>query len=242
MAHIDAGKTTDDRADPLLHRRRLQDRRGPRGHRRRWTGWPQEQERGITITSAATTCFWNDHRHQHHRHARPRGLHHGSGAVAARARRRRRGLRCAWPACEPQSETVWRQADKYHVPRICLHEQDGPDRGGLLGAVASMIETGSAPTPVPVQIPIGAEDTFTGVIDLVRMQAILYRRRDAGRRVRRSATSRPTCSTEAHELPREADRGRRRDRRRRSWTSTSTATDLTPSEIMHGHPPGHDRS
>jgi elongation factor G len=80
----------------------------------------QEQERGITITSAATTCVWNDHRDQHHRHPGPRRLHRRGRALAARARRRRSPSSTRVAGVEPQTETVWRQADKYDVPRICF--------------------------------------------------------------------------------------------------------------------------
>ena len=90
----------------------------------------QEQERGITITSAATTCTWKRHPHQHHRHAWPRGLHRRGGAFAARARRRGRVFDSV-SGVQPQSETVWRQADKYKVPRICFVNKMDKARRGL---------------------------------------------------------------------------------------------------------------
>jgi hypothetical protein len=132
----------------------------------------QEQERGITITSAATTCLWKDHLDQHHRHARPRRLHRRGRAVAARARRRGRRVRRV-AGVEPQSETVWRQADKYGVPRICFINK--MDR---LGADFYAASTPSSRPPRrhrgAIQLPIGAESDFKGVVDLVEMKAHIW--------------------------------------------------------------------
>jgi elongation factor G len=134
---------------------------------------PQEQERGITITAAATTCFWADHRiniidtpgHVDFTMEVERSLRVLDGAVV---------VFDGVAGVEPQSETVWRQADRYRVPRICFInklDRTGADFWRCVG----MIEDRLGANAVPVQIPIGSEDAFAGVIDLIRMEAILYR-------------------------------------------------------------------
>ncbi|NQV30128.1 MAG: elongation factor G, partial [Candidatus Marinimicrobia bacterium] len=132
----------------------------------------QEKERGITITSAATTCFWHDHRiniidtpgHVDFTAEVERSLRVLDGAVA---------LFCAVGGVEPQSETVWRQADKYGVPRIAFVNK--MDRTGAdFYHVLDMIRKRLGANPVPIVLPIGAGDLFTGIIDLLSMQAILY--------------------------------------------------------------------
>jgi elongation factor G len=133
----------------------------------------QEQERGITITSAATTCFWRDHRiniidtpgHVDFTAEVERSLRVLDGAVA---------VFDAVAGVEPQSETVWRQADKYRVPRICfVNKMDrvGADFKRTLAQIQSKLQG----NPVAIQLPIGSEDHFEGVIDLVRMKAITYK-------------------------------------------------------------------
>ena len=139
----------------------------------------QEQERGITITSAATTCFWKgmDQSYPEHRvniidtpgHVDftievERSLRVLDGAVA---------VFCAVGGVEPQSETVWRQADKYVVPRMAFVNK--MDRAGAdFERVAGQIKRRLGGNPVPIQYPIGAEDSFEGVVDLVRMKAIYW--------------------------------------------------------------------
>jgi elongation factor G len=132
----------------------------------------QEQERGITITSAATTCFWKDHRiniidtpgHVDFTVEVERSLRVLDGAVA---------VFDSVAGVEPQSETVWRQADKYRVPRICFVNK--MDRiGADFRRTLDQIETKLGSNPVAVQIPIGSEDRFRGAIDLIRMKAIVY--------------------------------------------------------------------
>jgi elongation factor G len=134
---------------------------------------PQEQERGITITAAATTCFWNDNRiniidtpgHVDFTVEVERSLRVLDGAVV---------VFDGVAGVEPQSETVWRQADRYRVPRICFINK--LDRTGAdFWRCVEMIRDRLGATPVPIQIPIGSEDAFRGVVDLVRMKAILYR-------------------------------------------------------------------
>jgi elongation factor G len=133
----------------------------------------QEQERGITITSAATTCFWREHRiniidtpgHVDFTAEVERSLRVLDGAVA---------VFDAVAGVEPQSETVWRQADKYRVPRICfVNKMDriGADFKRTLEQITTKLQA----NPVAIQLPIGSEDKFTGVIDLVRMKAIRYK-------------------------------------------------------------------
>ena len=138
----------------------------------------QEQERGITITSAATTCFWKDCRiniidtpgHVDFTIEVERSLRVLDGAV------------CVFDAVagvEPQSETVWRQADTYHVPRICFVNK--MDRiGANFDRCVDMIRDRLGATPVPLQIPIGAEDKFDGIVDLIRGQAIVYDKSSKG--------------------------------------------------------------
>jgi elongation factor G len=133
----------------------------------------QEQERGITITSAATTCFWRDHRvniidtpgHVDFTVEVERSLRVLDGAVA---------VFDAVAGVEPQSETVWRQADKYRVPRICfVNKMDriGADFRRTLGQVESKLQA----NPVAIQLPIGSEDRFRGVVDLIAMKAVVYK-------------------------------------------------------------------
>ncbi len=132
----------------------------------------QEQERGITITSAATTCYLARHPDQHHRYPRPRGLHRRGGALAARPRRRRAPFSTPWPASQPQSETVWRQADKYHVPAHRFINK--MDRWAPTSSTPST-PFASASTPTPCHPdPHRPEDKFKGVIDLVQMKAIVW--------------------------------------------------------------------
>jgi elongation factor G len=132
----------------------------------------QEKERGITITSAATTCFWKDHRiniidtpgHVDFTIEVERSLRVLDGAVA---------VFCAVGGVEPQSETVWRQADKYQIPRIAfINKMDrvGANFQGCLQMMVDRLKT----TPLPIQLPLGKEDDFQGVIDLVTMKAIVY--------------------------------------------------------------------
>ncbi len=171
MAHIDAGKTTTTERI-LFYTGRLH-RMGEVHEGGATMDWmEQEQERGITITSAATTCFWNDHRvniidtpgHVDFTVEVERSLRVLDGAIA---------LFCAVGGVEPQSETVWRQADKYHVPRIAFINKMDRTGADFYNAIDMMKERLKA-NPVPVQIPIGAGDMFRGVIDLVRGKAIVW--------------------------------------------------------------------
>jgi elongation factor G len=171
MAHIDAGKTTlTERI--LFYTGRLR-RMGEVHDGAAVMDWmTQEKERGITITSAATTCFWLDHRiniidtpgHVDFTMEVERSLRILDGAVA---------VFCGVGGVEPQSETVWKQADKYRIPRIAfVNKMDRPG-ADFDTAVSTMVDRLGA-NPVPVQIPIGAGESFEGVIDLVTMKALRF--------------------------------------------------------------------
>ena len=175
MAHIDAGKTTT--SERILFYTGLTHKIGEVHDGAATMDWmEQEQERGITITSAATTTFWNYNNdkykinlidtpgHVDFTVEVERSLRVLDGAVAAF---------CAVGGVEPQSETVWRQADKYNVPRIGYVNK--MDRSGAnFFEVVRQVKDVLGATPCPIQIPIGAEETFKGVIDLVKMKAILW--------------------------------------------------------------------
>src|SRR5438067_302322 len=172
MAHIDAGKTTT--TERILYYTGITYKIGEVHDGTAVMDWmEQEQERGITITSAATTCFWRDHRiniidtpgHVDFTAEVERSLRVLDGAVA---------VFDAVAGVEPQSETVWRQADKYRVPRICfVNKMDriGADFKRTFEQIITKLEG----NPVAVQLPIGSEDKFIGLIDLVRMKAITYK-------------------------------------------------------------------
>lgn len=171
MAHIDAGKTTT--TERILYYAGKIHRMGEVHDGAATMDWmEQEKERGITITSAAITCFWKNHRiniidtpgHVDFTVEVERSLRVLDGAIA---------LFCAVGGVEPQSETVWRQADKYHIPRIAFINK--MDRiGADFYGVVEMIKERLGANVVPVQIPMGEGDMFTGLIDLIRMKAIIY--------------------------------------------------------------------
>ncbi len=170
-AHIDAGKTTTTERI-LFYTGRLH-RMGEVHEGAATMDWMvQEQERGITITSAATTCFWKDHRiniidtpgHVDFTVEVERSLRVLDGVVA---------IFCAKGGVEPQSETVWRQADRYHVPRIAYVNKMDTIGADFLAVVEQMKERLGA-RPVCLQLPIGVEDNFRGMVDLITGRAILY--------------------------------------------------------------------
>ena len=177
MAHIDAGKTTT--TERVLYYTGITHKLGEVHEGTAEMDWMvQEQERGITITSAATTCMWRDHRiniidtpgHVDFTAEVERSLRILDGAVA---------VFDAVAGVEPQSETVWRQANKYRVPRIAfVNKMDrvGANYERCLQMMADRLHT----TPVPVVIPWGAEDNFIGVIDVVRRSALRYNSDDLG--------------------------------------------------------------
>ena len=182
-AHIDAGKTTC--TERILFYTGRVHKIGEVHDGAATMDWMvQEQERGITITSAATATTWRDTRINIIDTPGPRGLHGRGRALAARARRLV-ALFDSVAAVQPQSETVWRQANKYKVPRIIFVNK--MDRMGAdFFNVVDKIRERLGARAVPIQVPIGAEDNFLGVVDLFTMQKIdLYRRSRIGDRRRR---------------------------------------------------------
>jgi elongation factor G len=171
MAHIDAGKTTT--TERILFYTGRVHKIGEVDEGSATMDWmEQERERGITITSAATTCYWNQHRiniidtpgHVDFTAEVERSLRVLDGVVA---------VFCAVGGVEPQSETVWRQANKYHIPRIAFVNK--MDRAGAnFFNVLEMIENRLKAHPVAISLPIGTGELFTGVIDLITQQAVLY--------------------------------------------------------------------
>jgi elongation factor G len=183
-AHVDAGKTTT--TERVLFYTGLSHKIGEVHDGAATMDWmEQEQERGITITSAATTCFWkgmdgqfDDHRiniidtpgHVDFTIEVERSLRVLDGAVV---------VLCASSGVQPQTETVWRQANKYEVPRMVFVNK--MDRTGAdFLAVVEQVKSRLGATPVPIQLPIGAEDEFKGVIDLIKMKAINWTQEDQG--------------------------------------------------------------
>ena len=177
VAHIDAGKTTT--TERILFYTGKIYKLGEVHDGTATMDWMvQEQERGITITSAATTCFWRDHRvniidtpgHVDFTAEVERSLRVLDGAV---------GVFCSVGGVEPQSETVWRQADKYKVPRIAFVNK--MDRQGAdFDRCVRMMKTRLNARPVPIQIPWGREENFLGMIDLVEMKAVRFKEEDQG--------------------------------------------------------------
>jgi elongation factor G len=171
IAHIDAGKTTT--TERILFYTKKIHRMGEVHEGAATMDWmPQEQERGITITSAATTCFWLDHRiniidtpgHVDFTAEVERSLRVLDGGVV---------VFDAVAGVEPQSETVWRQANKYNVPRICFVNK--MDRiGADFWRTVDMIRERLGAVPVPIQVPVGRESNFKGFLDLVEEQAIIF--------------------------------------------------------------------
>jgi elongation factor G len=177
MAHIDAGKTTT--TERILFYTGVLHRMGEVHDGAATMDWmEQEKERGITITSAATTCFWNNHRvniidtpgHVDFTVEVERSLRVLDGAVA---------LFCAVGGVEPQSETVWRQADKYGVPRLAFVNKMDRVGADYFNCI-SMMKTRLGANAVPIQIPVGEGDIFTGIIDLITMKARIFHENTAG--------------------------------------------------------------
>lgn len=177
MAHIDAGKTTT--TERVLYYTGRTNRMGEVDTGSAEMDWmEQEKERGITITSASTTCFWRDYQiniidtpgHVDFTVEVERSLRVLDGAVV---------IFDAVSGVEPQSETVWRQADKYHVPRVAFVNKMDRVGADFFTSVGSIAERLGA-HPVPMQLPLGQEASFAGVIDLIRMQAIVWEEETLG--------------------------------------------------------------
>ena len=179
MAHIDAGKTTT--TERILFYTGKTHKIGEVHEGAATMDWmEQEQERGITITSAATTCFWNNNRiniidtpgHVDFTVEVQRSLRVLDGAVTVLA---------AKGGVQPQTETVWRQADKYKVPRmVYVNKMDITGANFML--CVDQLKTRLKANPVPVQLPIGAEDNFKGIVDLIKMRAFIHKD-DLGREI-----------------------------------------------------------
>ncbi len=177
MAHIDAGKTTT--TERILFYTGKKHKIGAVDDGTAEMDWMiQEQERGVTITAAATTCFWQDHAihiidtpgHVDFTVEVERSLRVLDGAIA---------LFCAVGGVEPQSETVWHQANRYHIPRIAFVNK--MDRAGAnFTRTIEMMRENLGANPLAIQVPVGAEHTFAGIVDLVRMNAIRWNEDDFG--------------------------------------------------------------
>jgi elongation factor G len=188
MAHIDAGKTTT--TERILFYTGVTYKMGEVHEGTTTMDWmEQEQERGITITSAATTCFWKDHRiniidtpgHVDFTVEVERSLRVLDGAI---------GVFCAVGGVEPQSETVWRQADKYHVPRIAFVNK--MDRiGADFPRVLDMMRERLGANPVALHVPIGEEERFRGVVDVLRERALIWDGDDLGQSFREDEIPEP---------------------------------------------------
>jgi elongation factor G len=188
MAHIDAGKTTT--TERILYYTGVNYKMGEVHDGAATMDWmQQEQERGITITSAATTCYWRDHRiniidtpgHVDFTIEVERSLRVLDGAIA---------VFCGVGGVEPQSETVWRQADRYRVPRIAFvnkMDRPGADLENVLEMMANRFHT----RPVAMQVPIGSEESFVGVVDLVRERALLWDDESLGAKIREEDVPEP---------------------------------------------------
>ncbi len=218
MAHIDAGKTTT--TERVLYYTGINYKLGEVHEGTATMDWmEQEQERGITITSAATTCFWNDFRvniidtpgHVDFTAEVERSLRVLDGAVA---------VFCAVGGVEPQSETVWRQADKYRVPRIAFvnkMDRAGADFFNCMEMMRSRLHA----KPVALQCPLGNEEEFRGVIDLIRQKAIVYRDETLG------------AEYELQEIPEEL-REEAAKRREKLVEAASEADESLFEKFVHG--------
>ena len=184
MAHIDAGKTTT--SERVLFYTGLSHKIGEVHDGAATMDWmEQEQERGITITSAATTCFWKGMSNQFDQHRINIIDTPGHVDFTIEVERSMRVLDgacmvyCAVGGVQPQSETVWRQANKYKVPRLAFVNK--MDRAGAdFFKVHDQMKSRLKANPIPIQVPIGAAETFTGVVDLVKMKAIIWNEEDNG--------------------------------------------------------------
>src|SRR5579863_410296 len=172
IAHIDAGKTTT--TEGILYRTGLKHKIGAVHEGETTTDWmAQERERGITIVSAAVTCYWKDHQiniidtpgHVDFTVEVERSLRVLDGAVVVFDGKM---------GVEPQSETVWRQADKYHVPRMCFINKINQTGGDFYKSLDS-IHKRLSPNAFPLQLPIGFEKDIIGVVDLINMKAYTYK-------------------------------------------------------------------
>ena len=223
MAHIDAGKTTT--TERILYYTGINHKIGEVHDGAATMDWmEQEQERGITITSAATTCYWSHTETQHDPALFKKNRHRiniidtpGHVDFTVEVQRSLRVLDgsvtvlAAKGGVEPQSETVWRQANEYKVPRmVYVNKMD--TMGADFFRCVQMLHDRLHANGVPIQLPIGQEDTFKGIVDLIDMKAGRLLRRYGQRRPRRGDPRRHEGAGSG--VPRQAHRGRGRDRRR----------------------------
>ena len=183
MAHIDAGKTTT--TERILFYTGKNYKLGETHEGSATMDWMvQEQERGITITSAATTVYWDWHEHRYKYNIIDTPGHVDFTVEVERSLRVLDGaiaIFCAVGGVEPQSETVWRQADKYGVPRIAFVNK--MDRAGAdFFGVVNQIKERLGANPIPIEIPIGQEDLYKGVVDLIANKALVWDESSNGQR------------------------------------------------------------
>lgn len=232
-AHIDAGKTTT--TERVLYYTGISHKMGEVHDGAAVMDWmSQEQERGITITSAATTCFWQGMEQQYPEQYRVNIIdtpgHVDFTIEVERSLRVLDGAVCVLDAnagVEPQTETVWRQADKYHVPRITfVNKMDklGADYRRCLSMMQERLST----LPVTVQLPIGAEDEFAGVVDLMRMQAIYWNEADDGR------------TFETAEIPADLQEDAERYRAEMIESAAEASEELLEKYLAEGELPNED--
>ena len=238
MAHIDAGKTTT--TERILFYTGINYKIGEVHDGAATMDWmEQEQERGITITSAATTSFWKDHQiniidtpgHVDFTVEVERSLRVLDGAVAVFDGKE---------GVEPQSETVWRQADKYDVPRICFVNKMDKLGADFYFTVQTIVDRLGA-TPLVIQLPIGAESDFIGVVDLVEMKALVWR---GETKIGEDYTI-EDIPADLHEkaaaVPPRAGRDGRRERRRRCMEKYLDGEELTVARDQGRRPQPHHR-
>ena len=221
MAHIDAGKTTT--TERILYYTGRTHKIGEVHEGTATMDWmEQEQERGITITSAATTCQWGDTDiniidtpgHVDFTAEVERSLRVLDGAVA---------VFDAVAGVQPQSETVWRQADKYRVPRICFINKMDRVGADFYRSVETIVDRLKA-RPVPIQIPVGAEDKFHGVVDLVKMKARIWRDETLG------------AKYDDVEIPGRSGRSARKEYREKLVEAVAESDDVLFEKFIEGEP------
>ena len=237
-AHIDAGKTTT--TERILYYTGRSHKIGEVHEGTATMDWmEQEQERGITITSAATTCEWRDIQiniidtpgHVDFTAEVERSLRVLDGAVA---------VFDAVAGVQPQSETVWRQADKYHVPRICFINKMDRVGADFYHSVDTIVDRLKC-RPVPIQIPIGAEEKFLGIVDLVEMKAVVWRDETLGAQY--DVVDIPEDLVEQGQgIPRTDDRSDLASSTTRCSRSSSNGEALTNDEDARRHPQGDHRA
>ena len=199
----------------------------------------QEQERGITITSAATTAQWNGKRHQHHRHAGPRGFHHRGGALAARPRRR--GMRARFqPGRRAADRNGMAARRPLQVPRIVFCNKMDKTGADFFQCLKDIVDRLGA-KPVAIQLPIGAENQFKGLIDLVRMDGVVWDEETLGAKYHATSKSRPTCSIRPRNIAKSSSRWPLRSTSGGDGGLSAKANEPERSKAEAAHPQGDDQ-